>query len=64
MLAHMNILFDLRLLNVLLLYYYYSKVLDKCKYYILCIFLYLARELNELARARKRAEPSRASSFS
>jgi hypothetical protein len=58
MLAHMNILFELRLLDILFLYYYYFHALDKCNYYILCIFLYLARELNEPARARN--EPSRA----
>jgi hypothetical protein len=29
MLAHINILFDLRLLDVLFLYYYYSQALDK-----------------------------------
>jgi hypothetical protein len=45
MLVHINYFFDLRLLDVLLLYYYCSQVLDKCKYYILCTFLYLAREL-------------------
>jgi len=37
MLAHINILFDLRLLNIFL-YYYYFESLDKCKYHILCIF--------------------------
>jgi hypothetical protein len=39
MLAHMNILFDLRLLDVLFLYYYYSQALDKCKYYICVLFI-------------------------
>jgi hypothetical protein len=38
MLALMNILFNLRLLDILFLYYYYLYVLDKYKYYILCIF--------------------------
>jgi hypothetical protein len=50
-------LFDLWLLDILFLYYYYFHALDKCNYYILYIFLYLARELNELARAHN--EPSR-----
>jgi capsule polysaccharide modification protein KpsS len=44
MLAHINCFFDLRLLKVLLLYYYCSQVLDKYPYYILCTFLYLAHE--------------------
>jgi hypothetical protein len=58
MLIHMNILFDLRLLDVLFLYYYYSQALEKCKYYIYVIFYIglasltsraeLARYLNEL----------------
>ena len=39
MLAHMNILFDLRLLDVLFLYYYYSQALDKYKYYIYVLFI-------------------------
>jgi hypothetical protein len=39
MLAHINILFDLRLLDVLFLYYYYSQALDKCKYYICVHFI-------------------------
>ena len=60
MLAHINFLFDLRSLDVLLLYYYYYyyyyQALDKCKYYTLSTFLYLSYELNEPARARKRAE--------
>jgi hypothetical protein len=38
MLAHMNILFDLRLLDILFLYYYYFHALEKYNYYILCIF--------------------------
>jgi len=38
MLAYMNILFDLKLLNILFLYYYYFYTLDKCKYYILYTF--------------------------
>jgi hypothetical protein len=70
MLVHMNILFDLRLLDVLFLYYYYSQALDKCKYYI-CVLFYiglasltsraeLARYLNE----PKRVESSRAGSLS
>jgi hypothetical protein len=49
--THLNILFDLRIVDMLLLYYYYSQALDKYKYYILCTFLYLARELNEPARS-------------
>ena len=56
MLAQVNFLFDLRLLDILLLYYYYYQALDKCKYYVLCTFSYLARKLDEPARARKRAE--------
>jgi hypothetical protein len=47
MLAYMNILFDFRLLDVLLLHCYYYPALDKYKYYIFCIFLYLACELDE-----------------
>ena len=54
----MNILFDLKLLDVLLLFYYYSQALDKSKYYILCTFLYLPRKLNDPVRVHKRAEPS------
>jgi hypothetical protein len=38
MLAHIHFLLDARQLDVLFLYYYYSQTLDKCKYYILCIF--------------------------
>jgi hypothetical protein len=38
-LAHINILFNLKLLDILFLYYYYFYALDKCKYYSLCIFL-------------------------
>ena len=53
MLAHINILFDLRLLDVLLLYYYYSQALDKCKYYILCTFYtwFALPETSSLPRA-------------
>jgi hypothetical protein len=39
MLAYMNILFDLRLLDALFLSYYCSQALDKYKYYILYIFI-------------------------
>jgi hypothetical protein len=56
-LAHMTILFNLKMLDVLFLYYYYSQTLDKSKYYSY-VLLYLAHELNELARARN--EPSQA----
>jgi hypothetical protein len=42
-------LFDSRLINGLLLYYYYSPALDKNIYYIF---------YDEPARARKRTEPS------
>ena len=58
MLAHVNFLFDLRLSDVLRLYHYYSQALDKCKYYILCTFLYLPRKLNDPVRVHKCAEPS------
>jgi hypothetical protein len=58
MLAYIIFLFNLRLLYVLFLYYYYSQVLNKCKYYISYIFLYLAHELNEPARTHKQAELS------
>jgi hypothetical protein len=55
MLAHMNILFDLKLLDILFLYYYYFHALDKCNYYILCIFYTwlasLTSQLNEPSRA-------------
>ena len=45
-------------LDAFLLYYYYSQTLDKCKYYILCIFYTWLCKLNEPARAFN--EPSRA----
>ena len=56
MLAHNNF-FHLRLLDMLLLYYYYSLVLDKCKYYILWIFFaWLASLTSQLELLTSRAE--------
>jgi hypothetical protein len=59
MLAHMNVLFNLKLLDVLFLYYYYSQALDKCKYYILYTFYtWLASLTSQFELVN---EPSRAS---
>ena len=50
-------LFDLRLLDSFLLYYYYSQTLDKCKYYILCIFYtWLASLTSQLELLTSQAE--------
>ena len=54
----MNILFNLRLLDVLLLYYYYSHASHKCIYYILRDFyIWLASLTSQLELVN---EPSRA----
>jgi hypothetical protein len=57
MLAHMNILFDLRLLDILFLYYCYFYALDKYNYYILCIFYtWLTSLTSQLELVTSRAE--------
>jgi hypothetical protein len=56
MVAHMNILFDLRLLDALFCIITILKPLINTNI-IFTYFLYLARELNKQAQARKRAEP-------
>jgi hypothetical protein len=53
-LAYINFLFNLRLLDVLFLYYYYSQILNKCKYYISCIFyIWLMSLTNQLELINK-----------
>ena len=57
MLAHINILFNLKLLDILFLYYYYFYALDKCKYYSLCIFYnWLVRLTSQLELVTSQAE--------
>ena len=46
---HIIYLFDLSLMDGLLLYYYYSQASHKCIDYVVSVFLYLTRKLNEPA---------------